>query len=85
VQKLVNSLANDCLTYLSEEAHHTHAYSLETPRVNDAIRDLEAEFTPNFVNQRLLAQAHAKSLVRIQKRGMTHNKTASVDLLLTCF
>jgi proteasome activator subunit 4 len=68
------------MIHLTEEAIHTEAYSLETPRLNDALRDLQAEFSPTFVNQQLLAQAQAKNFVRIQKRGVIYNETVSDDL-----
>src|SRR5277367_3673364 len=74
VQKLVNLLAQDCLIHLNEEGYHSDAYSLGTPRVEDALRDLETDLS-TFVDQRVLALAQAKSIVRIQKRDVMYNKT----------
>jgi proteasome activator subunit 4 len=91
IQKLVNALAKDCLVHLSEESVHTDAYSLATPRVRDALRDLATEFTPSFVDQAVLAEAVAKRGVRLEKRDVIYNQIVSparvisalqIDLLL---
>jgi proteasome activator subunit 4 len=75
VQKLVNSLAQDCLTYLNEEAMHTDAYVLETPRVDEALIALELEFSSQLVSKSLLKEATSKSEVRVTKRSMAYDQT----------
>lgn len=77
VQKLVNSLAQDCVTHLNEEALHTDAYVLETPRVDEALVGLEVEFSSQLVPKSVLKEAMSKSEARVAKRGMTHNNTIS--------
>lgn len=75
MQKLVNSLAQDCVTHLNEEALHTDAYVLETPRVDEALVGLEVEFSSQLVPKSVLKEAMSKSEARVAKRGMTHNNT----------
>ncbi|KAF8922284.1 armadillo-type protein [Mucidula mucida] len=77
IQKLVNSLASDCVPYLHEDAIHTDAYDLATPRVDEAIRDLESEFTASFVNRNLLQEAIDKTYRRISNRNELYSRTIS--------
>ncbi|KAG6910583.1 hypothetical protein DXG01_009534 [Tephrocybe rancida] len=75
VQKLVNNLAGDCLGHLTEEAVHTDAYLLATPGVESALQDLLTEFSPNFVDRRLLKEAVEKTSVRISRRDEVYDNT----------
>ena len=75
VQKLVTNLAQDCLVHLSEEAIHTDAYVLDTPRVDQALFDLESEFSTSFVDQNLLRKATEKSKARVIRRDAVYNDT----------
>jgi proteasome activator subunit 4 len=75
VQKLINSVAHDCLAHLDEEAMHTDAYVLATPRVDEALLAIEPEFSSQLVNKSLLQEAMSKSQVRIAKRGMVYKNT----------
>ncbi len=74
----MNSLASDCVPYLHEDAIHTDAYDLATPRVDEAIRDLESEFTASFVNRNLLQEAIDKTYRRISNRNELYSRTVSV-------
>ena len=75
IQKLVNALAKDSLLYLSEETIHTASYTLHTPRVLDAIRELETEFSPSFIDKRVLKEASAKRGIRVKKGGTIYGQT----------
>lgn len=75
MQKLVNSVAQDCLIYLNEELMQTDAYVLETPRVDNALVALELEFSGQMVSKSLLKEAVSKSEVRVAKQSMAYNNT----------
>lgn len=75
IQKLVASLAQDCMLYLNEEATHIDAYVLETPRVDQALFDLESEFSSSFVDRNLLKEATEKSKARVIRRDVVYNDT----------
>ncbi|KAF8971500.1 armadillo-type protein [Flammula alnicola] len=75
IQKLVNNLSQDCVSHLNEEATHTDAYTLATPRVENALKDLEDEFSPSFVDQGLLETSMEKSTVRVAHREALYNAT----------
>ncbi|KAF9459432.1 hypothetical protein BDZ94DRAFT_1312356 [Collybia nuda] len=77
IQKLVNNLAQDCQTHLNEEAVHTDAYVLETPRVDEALHALESEFSADFISHSLLNEAMAKTDVRVVKRNTMYKETVS--------
>lgn len=78
IQKLVGNLATDCLSHLHEDAVHTDAYSLESPRVDAALDDLVAEFSPSFVNASSLAESLAKSPRRVANRNALHIQTVRI-------
>lgn len=75
VQKLVTSLAKDCMVHISEEVTYVDAYVLETPRVDQALFDLESEFSTSFVDQNLLKTAIEKSKARVIRRDVAYNDT----------
>ena len=75
IQKLITSLAQDCVLHLNEEATHIDAYVLETPRVDQALCDLENEFSTSFVNRNFLKKATEKSAARVIRRGVVYNDT----------
>ena len=54
---------------------HTDAYTLETPRVDDALVALEVEFSGQLVSKSLLKEAVSKSKVRVAKRSIAYNNT----------
>ncbi|TFK76811.1 hypothetical protein BDN72DRAFT_829977 [Pluteus cervinus] len=77
IQKLVNSLAQDCLSNLNEESFHTDAYIMDTPRVDEALGDLEEEFSSTFVDHELLVMALDKASKRVRLRTSIYNGTIS--------
>lgn len=75
IQKLVTTFAQECSAYLSEEAPHTDAYVLAIDRVESALQDLEAEFTPSWIDQMLLSEAKDKTRVRVKQRAVIYGNT----------
>ncbi|KAF7789210.1 hypothetical protein EIP86_000151 [Pleurotus ostreatoroseus] len=57
VQKLVGSVAEDTLSYLTEEAVHTNIFVEDVPDLVMALDDLATEFSPATVNAQLLVEA----------------------------
>lgn len=85
IQKLVSNLAQDCLAHLHEEAVHTDAYTLQTPRIEAALRDLQVEFSPSFVDEKLLAEVTSKTPIRVAKRNALYHETVRRLLLRFAF
>lgn len=77
VQKLVNTLASDCIGHLNEEAVHTDAYVLDTPRLDSVLEDLRSEFSRSFIDQGLLADVMGKAHIRIMRREDVYNDTVT--------
>ncbi|TFK41322.1 hypothetical protein BDQ12DRAFT_768249 [Crucibulum laeve] len=75
IQKLVNSLAQDSLGHLNEEVVNTDAYALPTPGVEQALEDLAQEFSPSFIDSKLLQESVAKAEIRIARRAEIYNDT----------
>ena len=75
IQKLVNTFSHDCTSHLSEEATLTDAYILPTPRVEQALLDLQSEFSPSFIDKNLLKAATETSAIRIAKREAVYTET----------
>ncbi|KAF9452549.1 hypothetical protein P691DRAFT_696832 [Macrolepiota fuliginosa MF-IS2] len=73
IQKLVSNVANDCVTLVHESAIHTEAYTMETPRLDEALRDLETEFSDSFIERKLLDEAIRKGQVRFDQRNRVHD------------
>jgi proteasome activator subunit 4 len=71
----VNSLASDCVGHLNEEAVHTDAYILDTPRLDSVLEDLRSEFSCSFIDQELLADVMGKAHIRIMRREDVYNNT----------
>ncbi|KAJ7462735.1 armadillo-type protein [Mycena galericulata] len=69
IQKLASSVASDCAAHMREEWAHTESYSLDVVRLDDALVSLETEFSSSFVDQKLVDEATAKSLVRAARRS----------------
>lgn len=63
------------MIHLNEEATHIDAYVLETPRVDQALFNLESEFSTSFVDQDLLKKATEKSKARVIRRDAVYNDT----------
>ncbi|KAF7784715.1 hypothetical protein Agabi119p4_880 [Agaricus bisporus var. burnettii] len=77
VQKLVSSVANDCMGLINENTIHSEAYTLETPRLDETLRDLENEFSENFVDKELLDEALHKGKLRFERRNRVHHETVT--------
>ncbi|KAF9056661.1 hypothetical protein BJ165DRAFT_1362353 [Panaeolus papilionaceus] len=82
IQKLVSSLAQDCLSHLNEEAIHTDAYTLPTPRLDEALKSLRQEFSDTFIDDKLLAEAMKRSLIRMSRRESMYSDTISTIVTL---
>ncbi|KAF8887975.1 hypothetical protein CPB84DRAFT_1684385 [Gymnopilus junonius] len=82
IQKLVSSVSQDCIGHLSEEATQTDAYILRTPRIEQALLDLQAEFSPSFIDGDLLRASLQKSAVRISRREAIYADTVTSILEL---
>ncbi|KAF5384731.1 hypothetical protein D9757_006213 [Collybiopsis confluens] len=80
IQKLVNNYAYDSLVHLHEEVLHTVAYTLSTPTIERALRELQQEFSSKFMPQSLLAETSAKTPRRITKRNDIYEQTLSAIL-----
>ena len=63
------------MVHLSEEASHNDAYALETSGVDQALFDLESEFSTSFVDLNLLKRAIEKSKARVIRRDVAYNDT----------
>ena len=84
IQKLVASIAQDCLSNLNEEATPTEAYKLPIPRLDDVLKDLEQEISRGL-DQRLLEESMHKARIRIQKREAVYHDTVSLNGLVFFF
>ncbi|KDQ54780.1 hypothetical protein JAAARDRAFT_134622 [Jaapia argillacea MUCL 33604] len=80
VQKLVGSLAHDCLAHLSEESVHTDSYLEDAPRIDEALLRLEEEFSSALVDRNLLAQVLQKSPARASSRNVSSQRVCSAVL-----
>ncbi|KAF5356022.1 hypothetical protein D9756_004202 [Leucocoprinus leucothites] len=77
IQKLVYNVANDCISLFNEHTIHSEAYTMETPRVDEALRDLEDEFSENFIDRKLLEEAVQKGRTRFEQRNKIYHSTVS--------
>ena len=68
------------MVHLSEEATHVDAYVLETPGVDQALFDLEIEFSASFVDQNILKKATEKSKARVIRRDVVYSDTVCSTL-----
>ncbi|KAG5648210.1 hypothetical protein DXG03_006165 [Asterophora parasitica] len=75
IQKLVNTIATDCLSHLTEETIHMDVYRLSTPRVEAALDELLLEFSPKVVNQTLLNGVLGINPTRVSERNTIHDDT----------
>ncbi|KIY51336.1 hypothetical protein FISHEDRAFT_37321 [Fistulina hepatica ATCC 64428] len=76
IQKLVNSVAQDLLTYIPEEG--TPGWNIgDLPGVDDALAGLESVFSASFVPRPLLSQELDKSPVRVAQWKQIHAHTVS--------
>ncbi|KAJ3576133.1 hypothetical protein NP233_g629 [Leucocoprinus birnbaumii] len=77
IQKLVASVASDCIGMINEFTIHAEAYDIDTPRVDEALRDLESEFSQNFIDRQLLDEAVSKGRLRCEQRNEIYHSTVA--------
>jgi proteasome activator subunit 4 len=77
IQKLVASIASDCVSHLSEESVHTYAFTHDAPGVRQALQDLAKEFSPTMVDQQLLKISLDKSKFGAVRREKRNAETVS--------
>jgi hypothetical protein len=70
-------LAHDCLNQLTAESVHTHAYLEDTPRLTQALQELETEFSEGLIDQGLLTEALDKVQARFTIQQQRHAQMAS--------
>lgn len=75
MQKLVGSVAEDTLSYLTEEAVHTATYVEDTPDLTLALDDLATEFSSAVVNAQLLGEANSKARKLGEVKKQRHQET----------
>jgi hypothetical protein len=71
----VGDVAQDCLGYLSEEIIPTTTYVMEVPRVEDALDQLSAEFSPSLIDEKLLGNAMAQRSARVTQKETLYDQT----------
>ncbi|OBZ79732.1 Proteasome activator complex subunit 4A [Grifola frondosa] len=80
IQKLVGSVAQDALVYLTEESIHTDAFAEEVPGVMQAVDALKEDFTYTSTDQQLLAEAAAKANARAVTKNQRYTEVVSAIL-----
>ena len=73
----MNSVAQDCLSFLTEEALHTDAFTEETGGIDTTVDALSAEFSSNLIDQDLLQRALAKAPVRASYKKQRYSEDVS--------
>lgn len=63
---------------INENTIHSEAYTLETPRLDETLRDLKNEFSENFVDKELLDEALHKGKLRFERRNRVHHETVRI-------
>ncbi|ETW87560.1 hypothetical protein HETIRDRAFT_469691 [Heterobasidion irregulare TC 32-1] len=77
IQKLVTSLAQGCLSNLTEESNRTHAYPDDIPGVKEAMRALSFEFSPAFIDKTILEETLRKEPARATAWKLKYEQTVS--------
>ncbi|CAL1696390.1 unnamed protein product [Somion occarium] len=77
VQKLVGSLVQSILVYITEEAIHTNAFIESVPRIDEAVQSLSAEFTPKLIDENILREAISKLQPRVAERNRQYDLAIS--------
>lgn len=78
----MNLVAQDVLLHLNEEAVHTDAFTEAVPRLDDALLQLEGEFSSNFIDRDILAEATQKVAPRVALREDSHVNMVWVPLCI---
>ena len=77
VQKLVGSVAQDAVSFLTDEAVHTIAYNEDAPGVNEALDALAPEFSPSMVDPQLMRRAIEKASNMGREKRNNHQECVS--------
>lgn len=77
MQKLVGNIAKDCLGQVQEESVSTDAYVCDTPRLDQAVDDLQSEFSEGFIDPTLVNEFITKTKVRRQSKESAYQQTVS--------
>ncbi|GJE87739.1 proteasome-substrate-size regulator, mid region domain-containing protein [Phanerochaete sordida] len=76
VQKLVGSVAQDALSFMTEEGLHTDAFADDCRGVDAALEELAQEFSPNLIDPELLQSALTQAI----SRGRTKTQRFEQDV-----
>ena len=71
-------MAQDALSFLTEEALHTAAYGEDTPDLRLALNDLASEFSTPVVDEALVQRAIGKASNLAKLRRTHHRQTVRV-------
>ena len=74
IQKLVGNVAQDCLSFLTEESFHTDVFNEDTSSLEHALDELAQEFSPNLIDRALLDKALEKAPVRAAVKIQRYNE-----------
>ena len=77
IQKLINNVAQDSLSFMTEEALHTDAFTEETGGIDSALASLAEEFSSNLIDRDLLERALLKAPVRASYKKQRYNEDVS--------
>ena len=78
----MNTVAQDVLLHLNEEAVHTDAFTEPISRLQEALSHLEEEFSSNFIDRGILAEATQKVAPRVALRERSYVETVRVPLCI---
>ena len=78
----MNSVAQDVLIHLNEEAVHTDAFTESVPGLEEALAELKKEFSANFLDQQILSEANHKIASRVTNRFKSYDQTVWVSCSL---
>ena len=80
IQKLVGGVAQDALSFLTEEAVHTVAYVEDTPDLNDALEDLASQFSSSVSDAGVIPKAIQKAQNLADVKRKNHRDTVRAML-----
>jgi proteasome activator subunit 4 len=78
IQKIVGNVAQDSLSFLTEEALHTDAYPDDISRVEHALEELTPEFSPTLVDHDLTEEALSKLDRRAELKTSRYDEDVSI-------
>ena len=74
----MNTVSQDVLLHLNEEAIHTDAFTEPVTRLEEVLVDLKSEFSAGFIDHGTLAEAIRKVTPRITIRDQCYVQTVWV-------